>query len=186
MRSYIKYLGVIDKLDNCHYISLKEGLNIITGRSSTGKSAIIELFDYCTGNSENTIPEGVITDNAELYFVVIHAKETYLVIARTQNKKSTEAFYKIETEEIDIEHLGRDYFKQEYFVQLKSFRDELWRFFGNNISEIDESEEALKFKPKKVDHHSAIWFLSCFSIRIWLQINIRYSIVLMRKKKEKE
>ena len=47
MRSYIKYLGVIDKLDNCHYISLKEGLNIITGRSSTGKSAIIELFDYC-------------------------------------------------------------------------------------------------------------------------------------------
>lgn len=149
MRSYIKYLGVIDKLDNCHYISLKEGLNIITGRSSTGKSAIIELFDYCTGNSENTIPEGVITDNAELYFVVIHAKETYLVIARTQNKKSTEAFYKIETEEIDIEHLGRDYFKQEYFVQLKSFRDELWRFFGNNISEIDESEEALKFKPKK-------------------------------------
>lgn len=149
MRSYIKYLGVIDKLDNCHYISLKEGLNIITGRSSTGKSAIIELFDYCTGNSENTIPEGVITDNAELYFVVIHAKETYLVIARTQNKKSTEAFYKIETEEIDIEYLGRDYFKQEYFVQLKSFRDELWRFFGNNISEIDESEEALKFKPKK-------------------------------------
>lgn len=149
MRSYIKYLGVIDKLDNCHYISLKEGLNIITGRSSTGKSAIIELFDYCTGNSENTIPEGVITDNAELYFVVIHAKETYLVIARTQNKKSTEAFYKIETEEIDIEHLGRAYFKQEYFVQLKSFRDELWRFFGNDISEIDESEEALKFKPKK-------------------------------------
>ena len=128
---------------------MKEGLNIITGRSSTGKSAIIELFDYCTGNSENTIPEGVITDNAELYFVVIHAKETYLVIARTQNKKSTEAFYKIETEEIDIEHLGRAYFKQEYFVQLKSFRDELWRFFGNDISEIDESEEALKFKPKK-------------------------------------
>lgn len=100
MRSYIKYLGVIDKLDNCHYICLKEGLNIITGRSSTGKSAIIELFDYCTGNSENTIPEGVITDNAELYFVVIHAKETYLVIARTQNKKSTEAFYKIETPQI--------------------------------------------------------------------------------------
>ena len=149
MRSYIKYLGVIDKSDNCHYISLKEGLNIITGRSSTGKSAIIELFDYCTGNSENTIPEGVITDNAELYFVVIHAKETNLIIARTQNGKSTEAFYKIETKEIDIEHLGKAYFKQEYFVQLKSFRDELGRFFGINISDTDESEEALKFKPQK-------------------------------------
>ena len=149
MRSYIKYLGVIDKSDNCHYISLKEGLNIITGRSSTGKSAIIELFDYCTGNSENTIPEGVITDNAELYFVVIHSKKTNLIIARTQNGKSTEAFYKIETKEIDIEHLGKAYFKQEYFVQLKSFRDELGRFFGINISDTDESEEALKFKPQK-------------------------------------
>ena len=70
MRSYIKYLGIIDKLGNSHYISLKEGLNIITGRSSTGKSAIIELFDYCTGNSENTIPEGVITDNADLYLLL--------------------------------------------------------------------------------------------------------------------
>jgi len=149
MRSYIKYLGVIDKYDNCHYISLKEGLNIITGRSSTGKSAIIELFDYCTGNSENTIPEGVITDNADLYFVVLHTKETYLVIARTQAEKSTEAFCKIETEEIDIAHLGRDYFKQEYFVQLKNFKDELGRFFGLKISDTDESNETLNFKSKK-------------------------------------
>lgn len=149
MRSYIKYLGVIDKSDNCHYINLQEGLNIITGRSSTGKSAIIELFDYCTGNSENTIPEGVITDNADLYFVVLHAKETYLIIARTQAEKSTEAFYKIETEEIDIEHLGRDYFKQEYFIQLNSFKEELGHFFGINISDTNENEEAFKFKSNK-------------------------------------
>lgn len=149
MRSYIKYLGIIDKLGNSHYISLNEGLNIITGRSSTGKSAIIELFDYCTGNSENTIPEGVITDNADLYFVVIHAKEAHLIIARTQAEKSTEAFYKIETGDFDIEHIGRDYFKLEYFIQLKNFRDELGHFFGINISNTDESEESLKYKPKK-------------------------------------
>lgn len=149
MRSYIKYLGIIDTVGNSHYISLKEGLNVITGRSSTGKSAIIELFDYCTGNSENTIPEGVITDNADLYFVVLHAKEAHLIIARTQAEKSTEAFYKIETGDFNIEHIGRDYFKPEYFIQLKSFRDELGHFFGINISDTDESEEALKYKPKK-------------------------------------
>lgn len=149
MRSYIKYLGIIDTVGNSHYISLKEGLNVITGRSSTGKSAIIELFDYCTGNSENTIPDGVITDNADLYFVVLHAKEAHLIIARTQAEKSTEAFYKIETGDFNIEHIGRDYFKPEYFIQLKSFRDELGHFFGINISDTDESEEALKYKPKK-------------------------------------
>ena len=107
------------------------------------------MFDYCTGNSENTIPEGVITDNADLYFVVIHAKEAHLIIARTQAEKSTEAFYKIETGDFDIEHIGRDYFKLEYFIQLKNFRDELGHFFGINISNTDESEESLKYKPKK-------------------------------------
>ena len=50
MRSYIKYMGIMDQYGNCHHIDMHEGLNIITGRSSTGKSAIIELFDYCTGS----------------------------------------------------------------------------------------------------------------------------------------
>ena len=45
MRSYIKYMGIMDQYGNCHHIDMHEGLNIITGRSSTGKSAIIELFD---------------------------------------------------------------------------------------------------------------------------------------------
>ena len=74
MKSYIKYIGLIDNEENCHYIDLIEGLNIITGRSSTGKSAIIEIFDFCFGNSENTIPDGVITDNTKLYFLVFNLK----------------------------------------------------------------------------------------------------------------
>ena len=30
MKSYIKYIGLIDNEENCHYIDLIEGLNIIT------------------------------------------------------------------------------------------------------------------------------------------------------------
>ena len=80
MKCYISFIGVIDKYDNCHYINFQEGLNIITGRSSTGKSAIIEIFDYCTGNGENTVPEGVITENAILYCVVLVSNNTQLII----------------------------------------------------------------------------------------------------------
>lgn len=98
MNCHISHLGVIDKYDNCHYISFQEGLNIITGRSSTGKSALIEIFDYCTGNGENTVPEGVITDNALLYFVILVSKGMQLVLGRNQREKSTKAFYKIEHE----------------------------------------------------------------------------------------
>lgn len=87
MKSYIKYIGLIDNEENCHYIDLIEGLNIITGRSSTGKSAIIEIFDFCFGNSENTIPDGVITDNTKLYFLVFEINNTNLVLARNQEEK---------------------------------------------------------------------------------------------------
>lgn len=54
MRSYLKYIAVIDHNNNQHYVELFSGINIITGKSSTGKSALIEIFDYCFGNSEYT------------------------------------------------------------------------------------------------------------------------------------
>lgn len=42
-------------------LSLRPGqLNIITGASKTGKTALIEIVDYCMGSSECRIPEGII------------------------------------------------------------------------------------------------------------------------------
>ena len=87
-------MGIIDQYDNCHHIDMHEGLNIITGRSSTGKSAIIELFDYCTGSDDNTIPSGVITENARLYFVILYKNDTQLVIARKQAERTRKLFFK--------------------------------------------------------------------------------------------
>lgn len=138
MRCYIQYLGVVDKLGNSHYISLEEGLNVITGRSSTGKSAIIEIFDYCTGSHTNTIPVGVITENAKLYFVVLSTGKTKLVMARTQGENSTKAFYKVDPD-VKIEKLTADYFEEEYFVQLKNFLIELEHFCGLDVSDTDET-----------------------------------------------
>ena len=36
------------------------GLNIVTGNSKTGKSAIIDIVDYCLGRSSYNVAEGVI------------------------------------------------------------------------------------------------------------------------------
>ena len=36
-----------------------DGLNIITGRSSTGKSALSDIVEYCMGRSDCNVPEGV-------------------------------------------------------------------------------------------------------------------------------
>ncbi|MGO9273218.1 MAG: DUF3732 domain-containing protein [Terriglobia bacterium] len=45
-------------------------MNVITGRSLTGKSAIIEIIDYCLGRSTFTVPEGVIRESVAWYAVV--------------------------------------------------------------------------------------------------------------------
>ena len=47
-----------------------DGLNIITGRSSTGKSALSEIIEYCMGRSTFNVPEGVIRDKVAWFAVM--------------------------------------------------------------------------------------------------------------------
>lgn len=75
MKTIIHEIGVIDKQGKKHPVNFKNGLNVVTGKSSTGKSALIEIFDYCFGSSENTIPKGVITASAEIYYVALSVSE---------------------------------------------------------------------------------------------------------------
>jgi hypothetical protein len=58
------------------------GLNIITGRSSTGKSAISEIVEYCMGQSDFNIPEGVIRDKVSWYCVVYQFKGEQVLIGK--------------------------------------------------------------------------------------------------------
>lgn len=82
MKTFIHEIGVIDKKGSKHPVHFKKGLNVVTGKSSTGKSALIEIFDYCFGSGENTIPKGVITSSAALYYVALSVNEQDIVIAR--------------------------------------------------------------------------------------------------------
>jgi uncharacterized protein YlxW (UPF0749 family) len=47
-----------------------DGLNVITGRSSTGKSALSEIVEYCMGRSSFNVPEGVIRDKVAWFAVM--------------------------------------------------------------------------------------------------------------------
>ena len=154
MRSYIRYMGIIDQYDNCHHIDMHEGLNIITGRSSTGKSAIIELFDYCTGSTDNTIPSGVITENARIYFVVLYKNDTQLVIAREQVGRTRKLFFKIESQELEIDNINSSYFGDEYYIDINTFKEELGHFFGIEISNMDNADSSSNRKAIKKGHPS--------------------------------
>jgi len=136
MKTLVYEIGVIDKQGNKHPVDFKEGLNVVTGKSSTGKSALIEIFDYCFGSGENTIPKGVITTNAAIYYVALSVNQQDMVIARDPDI-ATKAFFR-RVESFISGDIVRDYFHSTYFRPLDEFKKHLRDFFMD-IDDVDES-----------------------------------------------
>lgn len=59
-----------------------EGLNVITGRSSTGKSALSEIIEYCMGRSSFNVPEGVIRDKVAWFAVIYQFDDEQTMVAK--------------------------------------------------------------------------------------------------------
>jgi hypothetical protein len=59
-----------------------DGLNVITGRSSTGKSALAEIIEYCMGRSAFNVPEGVIRDKVAWYAVIYRFAGEQVLVAK--------------------------------------------------------------------------------------------------------
>lgn len=136
MKTLIHEIGVIDKQGNKHPVNFKKGLNVVTGKSSTGKSALIEIFDYCFGCSENTIPKGVITASAAIYYVALSVNEQDMVIARDPDTASKAFFRRVES--FNPEDIDRNYFNGSYFRPLDEFKKHLRDFFLD-IDDVDVS-----------------------------------------------
>lgn len=59
-----------------------DGLNIITGRSSTGKSALSEIIEYCMGRSTFNVPEGIIRDKVSWFTVIYQFDKEQVLVAK--------------------------------------------------------------------------------------------------------
>ena len=82
MKSYIKSIIIFNKNGEKRIVPLKQGVNIITGESKTGKSALVEIIDYCLCSTRCTIPKGKITEFSYLYSLVMDIDNNTYVIAR--------------------------------------------------------------------------------------------------------
>ena len=58
------------------------GLNIITGRSSTGKSALSDIVEYCMGRSTFNVAEGVIRDTVSWFAVIYQFSGEQILVAK--------------------------------------------------------------------------------------------------------
>lgn len=71
-------------------------VNVITGGSRTGKSAIIPIIDYCLASSDCNIPIDTIRDYASWYGVVFQTETEEILISRKVpdgNKVSNEFYF---------------------------------------------------------------------------------------------
>lgn len=57
-------------------------LNVLTGSSKTGKSAILEIVDYCLGAKRCTIPDGAVRNGCSHYAVVLRIGDDDVFICR--------------------------------------------------------------------------------------------------------
>lgn len=84
-------------------LSLRPGeMNIITGDSKTGKSALISIVDYCLGSSKCAVPEGVIRNNVAWYGIRLTDGASQHFIARRSpdpgRETTSDAFYAVAAE----------------------------------------------------------------------------------------
>ena len=126
-------------------VKLSSGLNIITGDSKTGKSALLEIVDYCLFASRSTIPKGVVEDFATLYSIVLKVSEKYIVIARPSAKtgNGSKAFVNVETSGQYLEGISTKYFSALVARPMKEVQVEVEQHLGLSVldTRLDEEED---------------------------------------------
>lgn len=60
-------------------------VNIITGESKSGKSALIEIVNYCLASSGCDIPEGIIRDTVSYFSVIVTFEDGESVFIAREN-----------------------------------------------------------------------------------------------------
>lgn len=63
-----------------------DGLNIITGLASTGKSSLSDIVEYCMGEDECKIAEGFIREKVSWFAVTFHFPQEQVFVAKPNPK----------------------------------------------------------------------------------------------------
>lgn len=137
------------------------GLNIITGDSKTGKSAILEIVDYCLFSGRSTIPKGVIEAFASIYVLVLKVRGFYLVIGRHSARFGDpgRAYVRAEASDNFLRGFSSSYFDAFPSKLLKEAQTEVESYLGLSVMDTRPDEDADPRKHGKASLRSAVPFL---------------------------
>lgn len=143
MKSYLSGIAIFNESGKKKYVDLKKGVNIITGDSKTGKSALVEIIDYCLCSSRCTIPKGKITEFGQLYCILLNIEESTYIIAR---KSFSDKMLFYNDNNISIYTLKYDYFNDKIFTTVKDVQYSIENVLGLQVTNLEVINDEKKEK----------------------------------------
>jgi Protein of unknown function (DUF3732). len=122
-------------------------INIITGASCTGKSAIIPIIDYCLGADKCMIPVGVIRNACEWFGVLFDLEGEQLLLCRKEprEQQSTGEMCLLRDVTVEIPDVV------EKNINQKAVKDILNELFSMSFLELDTNTGFFTQKPSYRD-----------------------------------
>ncbi|WP_241149114.1 AAA family ATPase [Photobacterium sanguinicancri] len=115
MKAFLKNIILIGNNKERRELGFSQDLNIITGDSKTGKSALIEIVDFCLFAKRSTVPVGKVTDFTDIFCCIFEYKNKILISARS-NSKPTKCYFAVEYASDFDAKTSVDY---DYFLNIK-------------------------------------------------------------------
>ncbi|WP_158963705.1 DUF3732 domain-containing protein [Myroides fluvii] len=144
MSTIIEQIALFSKTGSKRFVSFNDGLNIITGDSKTGKSALIEIIDYCLFSSRSSVPVGKITEFTDLFVVIYKINDFFIVIGRPAPNTGNmqKAYIKIETDHKKIKDIQFEYFDDIALKPIKNdVQSEFEELLGLSLKKLESDYE---------------------------------------------
>lgn len=141
---YFQIRGIIlwprNKNFKPHTIRFELGkVNVISGASRTGKSAVIPIIDYCLGANTCSIPVKTIRKYCEWFGIVVATEQGEKLLARKEpgNQRSTTDMFVLEAENITSIPIRLE--KNTNVIAVKRMLDDLANLSNLDFSGGDEN-----------------------------------------------
>ncbi|EFR3324048.1 DUF3732 domain-containing protein [Salmonella enterica] len=141
---YFQIRGIIlwprNKNFKPHTIRFELGkVNVISGASRTGKSAVIPIIDYCLGANTCSIPVKTIRKYCEWFGIVVATEQGEKLLARKEpgNQRSTTDMFVLEAENIKSIPIRLE--KNTNVIAVKRMLDDLANLSNLDFSGGDEN-----------------------------------------------
>lgn len=139
-------LALYDARGERREIRFQRGLNVITGESATGKSALLEMVEYCLGRDTLTTPVGPIRDTVVWYGLLVELNQQRAFVGRPApsagNATTQQAMLEFGTD-LDLPRFDRLVVNAD----TRTIRDQLGRAMGTDENTTNTVGQMAAFEP---------------------------------------